>query len=64
LPGAEDIGQYVRLLEDAIRQKCLQSFYPPGDPRIQQTARRAAQQIDKLVAAWHISKEIAADIVR
>lgn len=64
LPGAEDIGQYVRQLEDAIRQKHLQSFYPLGDPRVQQAARRAAQQIDKLVAAWHIPREIAVDIVR
>jgi hypothetical protein len=64
LPGAENIDQYVRQLEDAIRQKRLQSFYPPDDPRVQQIARRAAQQIDKLVAAWHISREIAVDIVR
>jgi hypothetical protein len=58
LPGAENIDQYVRQL------KRLQSFYPPGDPRVQQIARRATQQIDKLVAAWHIPREIAVDIVR
>lgn len=62
--GPQDIGQYVRQLEEAIQQKRLQSFYPPGDPRIQQTAQRAAQQVDKLVAAWHIPREIAVDIVR
>ena len=62
--GPQDIGQYTRQLEEAIQQKRLQSFYPPGDPRIQQTAQRAAQQVDKLVAAWHIPREIAVDIVR
>jgi hypothetical protein len=64
LHGAQDVSQYVRQLEDAIQQKRLQSFYPPGDPRIQQTAIRAAQQIDKLVTAWQIPREIAVDIVR
>jgi hypothetical protein len=49
------MGQYVRQLEEAIQQKRLQSFYPPGDPRIQQTAQRAA---------WRIPREIAVDIVR
>jgi hypothetical protein len=60
----QDIGQYVKQLEEAIQQKRLQSFYPPGDPRIQQTAQRAAQSVDKLVAAWRIPREIAVDIVR
>lgn len=54
----------MRQLEDAIQQKRLQSFYPPGDPRIQQTAQRAAQQVDKLCQAWRIPREIAVDIVR
>ena len=62
--GPQDVGQYVRQLEEAIQQKRLQSFYPPGDPRIQQTAQRAAQQVEKLVQAWHIPREIAVDIVR
>jgi len=64
LSAPQDIGQYVRQLEEAIQQKHLQSFYPPGDPRIQQTAQRAAQSVDKLVAAWRIPREIAVDIVR
>ncbi|KAM0722399.1 hypothetical protein Q7P37_001840 [Cladosporium fusiforme] len=59
-----DINGYVRQLEDAIQQKRLQSFYPPGDPRIQQTAQRAAQQVDRLCQAWKVPREIAVDIVR
>lgn len=63
-PGAQKIDQYVQLLNAAIQQKHLQSFYPPGDRRMQQIAERAAKQIDKLAKAWCIPREIAVDIIR
>lgn len=62
--GPQDVSGYVRQLEEAIQQKRLQSFYPPGDPRLQPIAQRAAQQVDKLCQAWRIPREIAVDIVR
>ena len=60
----QDIGQYVRQLEEAIEQKRLQSFCPPAESRVRVTAQNAAQKVDKLVAAWQIPREIAVDIVR
>jgi hypothetical protein len=60
----QDIHRYVRQLEEAIQQKQLQKFYPPGDYRIQETAGHAAEQIETLVTAWNVPKEIAVDMVR
>lgn len=62
--GPGDVAGYQRQLEQAIQEKQLQVFYPPGSPQIPQIAQRAAQAVDRLCQAWHIQKEIANDIVR
>jgi hypothetical protein len=64
MSGPGDVAGYQRQLEQAIQEKNLQVFYPPGSPQIPQIAARAAQQVDRLCQAWRIQKEIANDIVR
>lgn len=64
MSGPADVAGYQRQLEQAIQEKHLQVFYPPGSPQIGQIAQRAAQQVDRLCQAWRIQKEIANDIVR
>lgn len=64
MSGPGDVAGYQRQLEQAIQEKHLQAFYPPGSPQIGQIAQRAAQQVDRLCQAWRIQKEIANDIVR
>jgi len=58
---------YQQELERAIQEQSLQKFYGPGTPgaqKIPMIAARAGQQVDRLVQAWRIQKEIANDIVR
>lgn len=64
MSGPGDVAGYQRQLEQAIQEKHLQVFYPPGTPQLGQIAQRAAQQVDRLCQAWRIQKEIANDIVR
>ncbi|QIW95309.1 hypothetical protein AMS68_000827 [Peltaster fructicola] len=60
----QDVGAYEEQLRAAIREKRLEHFYPPNDPRLRQLAQRAAQSVNSLVSAWHIPQELARDIVR
>ena len=62
-PGAHT-SPYFHLLQKAIVQKGLQTFFRKDDPRVAQIAVRAEKQVEKLAQAWHIPKEIAADTVR
>ncbi|KAJ9645045.1 hypothetical protein H2204_001507 [Knufia peltigerae] len=59
-----NVGGYKQLLQAAIQEKGLQSFYPPNSPILDQIANRAAQQVAQLAAAWRINSEIASDIVK
>lgn len=63
LPGLPT-EPYIIRLQEAIKQKNLEAFFPPDDPRIAQTAVRAEQQVERLVQAWRIPREIAGDFVR
>ena len=42
----------------------MQSFYPPGNPQIEQIANKAGPQIDRLCAQWRVNREIGSDIVK
>jgi hypothetical protein len=62
--GSQDFVQYFRELKGAIGLERLQSSGLISYFQALETAQRCAQQVDKLVAAWHIPREIAAHIVR
>lgn len=62
--GGQDVGAYQRMLQDAVAQKGLQSFYPPGSPVIQKVAQDAAQKIPQLCQAWKLQPEIGRDMAR
>ncbi|RMZ75675.1 hypothetical protein DV737_g5186, partial [Chaetothyriales sp. CBS 132003] len=59
-----NIAAYKQLIQAAIQEKSLQSFYPPGSQAIDQIANRAGQQVAALAAQWRINTEIASDIVK
>ena len=42
----------------------MQNIYPPGDPRLDNYARRAPAQVDELCARWHVPREIAQDVAK
>ena len=47
-----------------IRERNLQGFYPPGDPKLDLYASRAPAQVDQLCARWRIPPEIGRDVAR
>ena len=48
----------------AIQEKGLQTFYPPGSPRLDQIAQTASQKVDILCQHWRVNREIGQDIVK
>jgi hypothetical protein len=47
-----------------IQEKGLQTFYPPGSPRLDQIAQAASQKVDILCQHWRVNREIGQDIVK
>lgn len=62
-PGG-DPSSYQRMLEEAVQQKRLQQFYPPGSPVIQNIAREASMKIPQLCQQWKLPTEIGRDVAR
>lgn len=62
--GGQDVGAYQRMLEEAVQQKGLQRFFPPGSPNIQRVAQEASQKIPQLCQAWKLTPEIGRDVAR
>ncbi len=62
--GPHQVAQYKQLLQAAVQERNLHTFYPPNSPVLDQIASRASAQVDKLCAQWRIPKEVGNDIVK
>ncbi|CAN6662699.1 hypothetical protein TRVA0_034S00936 [Trichomonascus vanleenenianus] len=55
-------GQYYQILQTAVQENNLQTFYPPQ--RLQQLASTIGSQVNTIVQQWQIPMEVAVDLVR
>jgi len=55
---------YKQLLQQTIREKQLQAFYPPTDSQLDQAAAVAAAHIDHVCEEWGILIEVGRDLAK
>lgn len=59
-----NVGQFRSLLQQQIREKRLEAFYPPNSPAVDQLAQKAAAQIGGLCQRWRIPTEVGNDLAK
>jgi hypothetical protein len=52
------------VLQSVVQEKNLQTFYPPGNPTLDQIASTVTNQVDQLCTTWRVPKEVGQDIVK
>lgn len=62
--GGADHASYKRQLEEAVRQKRLERFFPPGSANIDQVASAAERCIPRICQEWRLQPEIGRDLAR
>ncbi|KAI9720995.1 MAG: hypothetical protein M1828_005467 [Chrysothrix sp. TS-e1954] len=60
----QDVSAYKQMLEQAVQEKGLQRFYPPGNPALDRIAQDAARQINNICAQWKLPMEVGRDLAR
>ncbi|CEJ60785.1 Putative RfeF [Penicillium brasilianum] len=64
----QQVDAYRRLLEDTIREKQLQRFYPPGskalDGLVQFLANEAPARLQRIVHELNVPMEVATDLMK
>ncbi|KAJ8100934.1 hypothetical protein POJ06DRAFT_249905 [Lipomyces tetrasporus] len=60
--GGAPNANYLGLLQKAVQENGLQSFYPPGS--LDAIASRITGQIQQIAQLWRLPMEIAVDLVR
>ncbi|KAI9860795.1 MAG: hypothetical protein M1813_005718 [Trichoglossum hirsutum] len=62
--GPQQTAAYRQVLQSVVQEKNLQTFYPPGNPTLDQIASTVTNQVDQLCTTWRVPKEVGQDIVK